>query len=208
MPTRPQPALVVLALASSLAACVSLKRTPEARFFVLRPLAEPEPAGADRPPRGLVGVLPVQLPGYLDRPQLVTWTAPDELRIDEFLRWAEPLDAGVSRTLAENLDNLLGDLRVIRAPWPSAARLAYRVRVRLTLFGPQADGDVRLEGRWGILPPKDERPLLARSVSLRHHPPAGAAAPGPFLGVEAMSQLLAELSAQVAEGLRSLPAPE
>ena len=100
------------ALGVVLASCVSLKRTPEARFFVLRSLAEP--AATPAPPlakHGLVGVLPVRLPGHLERPQLVTWAAPGELRIDEFVRWGEPLDAGLTRTVTENLS--LGGARVL-----------------------------------------------------------------------------------------------
>ena len=97
-------------------------------------------------PRGLVGVLPVFLPGYLDRPQVVTWTGPGELRIDEFLRWAEPLDAGVARVLGESLGTLLPSHRVIRAPWSSAAPLRCRVRLELARFGPQESGEMVLTG--------------------------------------------------------------
>jgi hypothetical protein len=196
-------AVGVLVLATG---CVSLKRTPEARFFVLRSLVEPPEPPAGEPTVGLVGVLPVVVPGYLDRPQVVTWRAPDELRIDEFLRWAEPLDLGITRTLAENLDTLLSDHRVIRSPWPSSAKLRFRVRVHLRLFGPQQDGQVRLEGRWAILAETGERPVLARNTSLRRGPfAAGAEAMDAGAGVEAMSQLLADLSREIADGIRGLP---
>jgi uncharacterized lipoprotein YmbA len=138
----------------------------------------------------------------------VTWTAPDELRIDEFLRWAEPLDMGINRTLAENLDALLAEHRVIRSPWPGSARPRFRVRVSLKRFGLQQGGDVSLEGRWAILGGQGEGPLLVREASLRHgSASAGAASRDLGIGVEAMSQLLAELSRQIADGIRSLPVP-
>lgn len=202
-------ALLALAGLAVLTGCVSLRRTPEARFFVLRALVEPaEPAAGDRP-GDLVGVLPVVLPGYLDRPQVVTWRAPDELRIDEFLRWAEPLDLGITRTVAENLDALLTPYRVIRSPWPSSAKVRWRVRVHLRLFGPQQNGEVRLEGRWAVLPEAAERPLLVRTTSLGRGPfPGKPDKPEAGVGVEAMSQLLADLSREIADGIRSQPAPE
>ena len=201
--------LVVLAALAATAlgpaGCVSLKRTPEARFFVLRSVIEPPEA---RPSTaGLVGLLPVRLPGHLERPQLVTWAGPGELRIDEYLRWAEPIGTGVTRTLAENLDALLPAHPVIRSPWASAAPLFCRVRVDLRVFGPQESGEIRLEGRWMLLPARDQRPLAYRSTSLRREPlrtgPAGASTSAE---VEAMSALLADLAKEIAAGIETLPA--
>jgi hypothetical protein len=195
------------AVALGAAGCVSLKRTPEARFFVLRSVVEPPEAPAPRGSAGLVGVLPVRLPGHLERPQLVTWAGPGELRVDEYLRWAEPIDAGVGRTLAENLDALLPAHPVIRAPWPAAVTPFCRVRVDLRLFGLQESGDVRLEGRWTLLPAKEERPLARRSTRLTRGPlPAGPGGVDAGAGVEAMSALLADLAREIAAAIEALPA--
>lgn len=201
------PGLVGLAL--GLAACVSLKRTPEARFFVLRSLPEAQaaPASPSPDPAGFVGVLPVRLPGHLDRPQLVMWTTRNELRIDEFLRWAEPLDAGATRTLAEDLAILLPESRVVRSPWPASATPRCRVFAELRVFGPQSGGEVRLEGRFAVLAPKDERTLVARPLSLGRGPLGmGPDGPDPRAEVDAMSELLADLAKEIAEAVRSLPA--
>jgi hypothetical protein len=196
-----------VAVAAAAPACVSLKRTPEARFFVLRALAEPDAASEAARAPGLVGLHPVSLPDYLERPQLVTWVASGELRLDEYLRWAEPVDAGLHRTLAANLEALLPETRVVRAPWPSSARLGLRVRVELQRFGPQAGGEALLEGRFAVLPAEGERPLVARPVSLKRGPLApGPAGADPGAGVEAMSRLVADLAREIASALRSLPA--
>jgi uncharacterized protein len=197
----------VAAVALAVAGCVPLKRTPEARFFVLQPLATASASPAAGPDVGLVGVLPVRLPGHLDRPQVVTFTAPGELRVNEFLRWGEPLDSGITRTLAENLTALLPGHRVVRAPWTSAVLLRCRVAVDVRVFGPQTDGAVHLEGHWTLLPGNGEHPLARSPVSLQRGPlatRAGAVDPG--VGVEAMSELLADLSRQIADGVRALPA--
>jgi uncharacterized lipoprotein YmbA len=207
--------LVVIAATAAVAlgpaGCVPLKRTPEARFFVLRSVVELAEAPVGPGPAGLVGVLPVRLPGHLERPQLVTWAGPGELRIDEYLRWAEPIDAGVTRTLAENLDALLLSHSVIRSPWPSAVTPSCRVRVALRVFGLQEGGEVRLEGRWAILPGKGERPLVQRPASYRRGPlPAGPGGVDAAAGVEAMSALLADLAKDIASAVQALPpgAPE
>jgi uncharacterized lipoprotein YmbA len=201
--------LVVIAgsgAALALAGCVSLKRTPEARFFVLRAVVEPGEAPAAAAPIGsFVGLLPVRVPGHLERPQLVTWTGPGELRIDEYLRWAEPIDAGVTRALAENLDALLPAHPVARSPWPAAFTPFCRVRVELRVFGPQESGDVRLEGRWVLLPGKGDRSLVYRSASLRRPLPATAGGDA-AASVEAMSGLLGDLATEIAAAIAALPA--
>jgi uncharacterized lipoprotein YmbA len=197
--------VVVAGLAVALSSCVTLKRSPEARFFVLRSLEEPAQPGR-APSSGLVGLLPVRVPGYLDRPQVVTWVSEDEIRIDEFLRWAEPLDVGVSRILAENLSALLPQHPVVRAPWSSRVTLMCRVRVDLQRFGRQTDGEVQLVGRWAILPAGGDQPLTVHPLRLARMPSAGTG-----LTVEAevvaMSELLAELARQIGDAVRALPPP-
>jgi len=186
--------------------CVSLKRTPDARFFVLRSVAEPPAAATPHGTRGFVAVMPVRLPGHLDRPQLVTWAAPGELRIDEFLRWGEPLDAGFTRTLAENLATLLPEHLVARPPWRSSVVPLCRVATELSVFGLQANGEVRLEGRWTLFPARGEEPLARGNPALGRGPLAsGPAGVDPGAEVDAMSELVAELGREIAAAVRALP---
>jgi len=205
MRTRIVATLGIAGLALSPAGCVSLKRTPQAQFFVLRSLAEPPAAAAGA--IGQVGVLPVRLPGYLDRTQLVTEMGNDRVAIDEYARWAELLPPAVSRIVAENLAILLPETRVLRYPWRADEPLRCRVAVDLRVLAPQGDGTVRLEGHWALLPRADEGPLVLRPVALRRGPlPVGKEGMAPGPAVEAMSQLLAELSGEIAAGVRALPA--
>jgi uncharacterized lipoprotein YmbA len=196
----------VAVLTLGLPGCAPFKRTPEARFFVLRSLAEPPAALTSAPRTGLVGVLSVRLPGYLDRPQLVTEMGADQVKVDEYARWAEPFPAAVTRTLAENLAILLPEDRVVRYPWPVSESTPWRVSVELRVLAPQGDGTVRLEGRWALLPDDSERPLVHRPISLRRGPlPVGPRGVEPAAGVEALSELLADLSREIAGGVRALP---
>jgi len=197
-------ATAALLALGALTGCVSLKRTPEARFFALRPMAETPPAASAATAAGIaiVGVLPVSLPGSLARPQLVAWSGPGEVRIDEFLRWAEPLDSSVQRVLSENLETLLPSYRVVRAPWSSSTSVRCRVRVELARFGPQPGREVALSGRFVLLEPHKERALVTQAVELQRDP--GHADPGP--AVETMSALVADLAVQVADAITALPA--
>ncbi len=187
--------------------CVSLKRTPGARFFVLRSLAQPEStAAAAASTERFVAVLPVRIPGALDRPQLVTWTGPNEVRFDEFLRWAEPLDAGATRTLAEDLALLLPQQRVLPAPWPASAAPRCRVATELRVFGVQPDGQARLEASVALLAPREERVLLRRSFAASRAVSSGRSrSAGPVAAVEAMSELLNGLAKEIASAIQSLP---
>jgi uncharacterized lipoprotein YmbA len=150
--------------------------------------------------------MPVRLPGHLDRPQLVTWAAPGELRIDEFLRWGEPLDTGFTRTLAENLATLLPEHVVARSPFRSSAVPRCRVATELRVFGLQANGEVRLDGRWALFPARGEQPLARGNASLSRGPlTGGPAGVDPGGEVDAMSELVAELSREIAAAVRALP---
>jgi uncharacterized lipoprotein YmbA len=194
--------VALLALAAH-AGCVTLKRTSEARFFALRPVAEAPPDPPAKSTVSVVGVLPVFLPDHLERPQIVAWSGPGEVRIDEFLRWAEPLDSGVLRVVAEDLETLLPSHRVIKAPWPASTPLRCRVRVELVHFGPQPGGEVELSGRFALLPERSERALVSRAVDLRRDTTPGSSDAG--RAVEAMSSLLAELAGQIAVAIAALP---
>jgi uncharacterized protein len=202
------PVVVALVLSGGPGGCVSLKRTPEARFFALRATAEAPPPAAPAATTGLVGILPVVLPGYLERPQVVTWAGPGEVRIDEFLRWAEPLDLAVSRVVEENLGTLLPGSRVVRAPWSASTLLRCRVRLDLSRFGPQPGGEVDLAGRWALLPGRGERPLVSRPVELRRGPRSPGTTTDPNASVETMSELLGELSREIATAVGDLPPAE
>jgi uncharacterized protein len=56
------------------------------------------------------------MPGHVERPQFVTWSGPGEVRINEFLRWAEPLDSGVLRVIVADLERSSPPIASSRRP--------------------------------------------------------------------------------------------
>jgi uncharacterized protein len=193
------PALAGLVL---LPACVSLKRSKPAEVFVLEPLAARGAPSPDRPPAAVIGILPVEVPGWIDRPQITSRGAGGQVTADEFFRWGEPIAKGVQRVVAENLAALLPDRRVVRAPWAGYEPVVHRVEITVTELARQADGSVLLEARWAVIG-KDRSTLVQRRSSHR------AASPGPTVAaaVEASSEVLEALSRELAATLGGLPLP-
>lgn len=192
---------VVAVVAAALAAGC-LKRSKVARTYVLDPVAAAADAAPSAAPVAVVGVERVDLPDWLDRPQVTGRAASGEVVTDEFSRWGEPLPRGVQRVLAENLVVLLPDRRVVSAPFPPRDRVDHSVEVTVLEAARQADGSVRLECRFTVLA-KDGAVLARRRSSHRASPTA----PGPAGAVAGLNEVLAGLSRELADVLRALPAP-
>lgn len=192
-------AVLVPLLAGALVAGCVLKRSKDSQMFVLEPLAARGATAGT--PVAVVGVQPVEVPGWIDRPQVATRLAGSQVAADEFARWGEPIARGVQRVVAENLAALLPERRVISAPWAGYEPVVHKVDLTITELARQADGSVLLEARWAIIG-RDRSTLAQRRSS--HRSPAAAGAAGT---VEGSSQALEALSREIAETLLTLPLP-
>ena len=141
-----------IALAASLAAagCVPLEPRPDrTRYYVLETEASaPDPP---RPAVPVLGVGPVRLPPYLDRPGIVTRAGPARLEVASLDRWAAPLEVLFLRALAEDLRAALPAGEVLAAPWPVGASPEWSVSVDVLRFEAEPDGAAVLEARWIVL---------------------------------------------------------
>jgi uncharacterized protein len=63
-----------------------------------------------------VMVGPVSVPAAVDRPEFVVEVAPNRVEVDEFNRWAAPLDDSIARAVAGDLSVLLATPNVTTAP--------------------------------------------------------------------------------------------
>jgi uncharacterized lipoprotein YmbA len=187
---------VVLGASVMLAGCAS----QPSRFYLLSasPDAETMAAGASGAPGPTIGVGPVSLPRYLDRPQIVTRTSPYELKLAEFDRWAESLDANFARVVAENLSFMLPRARVAVFPWPRATEIDYQVIVDVTHFLSQAGGESLLIADWMLF--KGEGTQVLATGKSRFSAPATGQDYAAM--VAAMSQTVASLSREIATTLR------
>jgi uncharacterized lipoprotein YmbA len=187
----------VISLALLAAGCGLLRPTPSTptRFYVLDATATADGTPAER--RLTLGLGPLSLPPYLERPEMVRRVSENQLTFDEFNRWGEPLKANLQRVLATNLDALVGVERLMPYPWYSNAPIDFSVAVAVLRFEPQPDGNVALDARWNINA-KDGTVLLSRESHLNS--PGGS----PAETAAAMSSLAADLSREMAAGLRQV----
>jgi uncharacterized lipoprotein YmbA len=79
------------------------------RFYTLNSTVT---AGVTPAANYAVIVGPVSVPTEVDRPQFTVQVAPNRVAIDEFNRWAEPLNDNIARAVAGDLAALLGTPRV------------------------------------------------------------------------------------------------
>jgi uncharacterized lipoprotein YmbA len=195
-------ALVVVAVGASLTVggCAS----QPSRFYLLSAMPSTETASpATSGQQDLtIGVGPVTLPRYVDRPQIVTRTGPYELTMAEFDRWAEGLDANFSRVLAENLSLLLPTARVVMSPWSRAIHIDYQITVDVTHFLSQVGGESLLTADWIVF--KGEGQDVLASGTSRFS--ASAAGKDYAAIVAAMSQTVASLSQELASTIRGMGA--
>lgn len=109
-----------------LGGCVSVSSSPSARFYTLGAIVDQ--ANSKLETKGLIiGVGPVKIPEYLNRPQIVTVNKDKTLSFSEFNRWAEPLDFALERILNEDLSVMLRGATVEMFPWDLAVPVKYQV---------------------------------------------------------------------------------
>lgn len=195
--------LAIFALLAGLfLAAGCLGKSAQNSFYTLTPM--PEAAAEARPGAGpclALGVGPVELPAYLERPQMVTRKQGHRFELAEFDRWAEPLPDTVSRVLAENLAALTCAEPLHFYPWSSDAVVDRQVTVRILRLDGEPGGEVVLQAHWSILD-GDEKSLTWRSATYRH-----TCADGTFGAyAKAQSELLADLSRDIAAALGGLQA--
>ena len=176
-------------------------RTPPPAFWQVEPLAERPAAWASDAPG--VFVSSVELPRYLDRPEVIRRVAPRQLSPAPFDRWAEPLDDASSRVLAEELSRRLASERVVAYPAEPRFSVDYQVVVDIDRFDGEESGELHLVGRWSVLDGIGG-PVVAGSREDINED-AGEGMNGL---VGAHSRALSELASRIATAIAALPPPE
>jgi hypothetical protein len=188
-------ALLCLAIGGLLAGCSSAPT----HFYVLTPLpVAGGPLGGPNRQDLSIGLGPVELPDYLDRPQIVTRLDQNQFKVADFDYWSEPLKDNFTQVLAENLSSLLTTERVFVYPWRRENRVTYQVTVKVIRFDRVVDGDSVLTARWRILRADNNEELRVQTATYTV-PAAGSDYPAT---VTAMNQTLTALSRDIAGALK------
>jgi uncharacterized lipoprotein YmbA len=193
---RIAPPIALIALAAAGCGLLRGPNVQPTQFYVLTAVAQPSDASPSSR-QLIIGLGPVKLPDYLNRPEMVSRVTPNELRLDQFDRWGEPLKDNFIHTLATNLDTLLNLRQVVSFPWYSNTPMDYTVVVTVLRFEPQPEGQVLLSARWEIGDTKGHALVNRDSQFTR---PGGT----PAETAAALSQLVADLSDEIASALRGV----
>jgi uncharacterized lipoprotein YmbA len=174
------------------AACAS---TPPSRFYTLTAITSP-----GVPPSDLsVAVGPVSVPAAVDRPQIVVSTSANEVRLDEFNRWASPLQNDIARVVAESLVAMLGTPRVALSPQTLSREADYRVVIEVQRFESMPGEAATLDAVWTVSRAKGGASQTGRTAVRE---------PVPDKSFDALaaahSRAVARLSRDIADAVRGL----
>jgi len=180
-----------------LAALTGCATTPPSRFYILSAVSA-DTAASSAGPATAIGVGPVDLPRYLDRPQIAVRSGANELRYDETHRWAEALKDNVTDVLAENLASLVPTDKISVFPWGRMTTIDYQVVAEISRFDADASGNVVLSANWKLY--RDESLEVVAGKKTVFSEPAGGT--GFTEIVAAQSRALAALSREIAAAIR------
>ncbi|PKN62740.1 MAG: hypothetical protein CVU57_23065 [Deltaproteobacteria bacterium HGW-Deltaproteobacteria-15] len=174
--------------------------TPPSRFYGLSPMPPLESSPFEETRSLTVGVTRLTLPDFLDKPQIATRLGPNEIRYDEFNRWAEPLKDNLSRVLAENLSVLLGPDRVLVSANAGALLSDYQVWVEVIQFEAGPGGDFSLTAQWSLFRQEGKKVLIRKRFNILEQ----AGGSDYVAMVAAGSRAVAALSREIAGAIRAM----
>jgi uncharacterized protein len=175
--------------------------TPPVTYYIMNPVTVGPMFPADDGDKRTmtVGIRPIELPGYINRVQMVKRTGQNQLEIFSFHRWADYPDRMIQRILNENLQILMADARVYNPPWPAGLKPDVTVDVPfLELIG-TTDKKMLLNAVWTITGKGDPSPSHRTTLS------ATMAGTGFDDLAAAHSRALEALCREVAEAISGFP---
>jgi hypothetical protein len=177
------------AIAAFAAGCAS----PPSHFYTLSRTATPVATAS----KLSVVVGPVSIPAIVDLPQIVVNTGPNQVTLDEYNRWASPLQNNISRVVAENLVAILGASRVSLFQQSLNADADYRVAIEVQSFDSVPGEAATLDAVWIVRRTRDGKADTGRTTVREPAQEKGYAAIA-----AAHSRALARLSQDVADVIR------
>lgn len=189
------PGIIAVFFCAVFAGCAS---APKENFYVLSssvPLERDKVVASMPNIRIVVG--PVSLAEIVDRPQIVTRVAPNQVAILEQERWAESLKNQIARVVSENLAMLLGTKQVSTYLQSALSDVDYRVTLEVQRFESMLNEAITIEALWTIHHRKGEKPKSGHSLVRKL-----VASPGYDGVVTAHSHALESISHDIAEAIQ------
>ncbi|MGR8949499.1 MAG: PqiC family protein [Gammaproteobacteria bacterium] len=145
---------------------------------------------------------PFELAEYLNRPQMVTRGAGSAVALEEFHRWAEPLEDLFVRTLTTNVSRQLGADGIYAFPAPRKIDVPVRVGGIVQRFDVDADGRAILEVQWTISTRENE---LTQTVRRTRYETVAEEIENFASRADALGTTLGSFALDIAVALRALP---
>ena len=187
--------LVTIAAVYALAAFAAGCASPVSRFYTLSATT----TSAATPSDVSVAVGPVSVPAIVDRPEIVVTTGPNQVRLEEFNRWASPLQNSIARVVAENLVGILGTPQVTLFPQTMSSNADYRAAIEVQRFESAPGEAAMLDAAWTVSRTKDGKSQTGRTTVREVAPDKGYDALA-----AAHSRALARLSQDIADAVRAI----
>jgi uncharacterized lipoprotein YmbA len=141
----------------------------------------------------------VTVPAVVDRPQIVVNLGPNQVRVEEFNRWAAPLQNNIARVVVDNLVFMLGTPLVTSSAQTLSAEADYRAAVEVQSFQSTPGEAAVLDAVWTVRRSKDGKAETGRTTvreAVREQSYDALAA--------AHSRAVARLSQDIADAVRAL----
>lgn len=143
-----------------LACLYGCAQSAPARFYTLSAMARPTAAKFQH----AISLGPILIPSVVDRPQMVTRLGQNEVRIDEFNRWAVPLQKDIARVIADNLAVKLGSAHVTVFPQSTPDTSAIRIAIDIRSFESVEGKNVTIDAHWTIRIPGHSTTVAGRTA--------------------------------------------
>jgi len=194
--------LSAVCLVLALSGCISIPNSSTPRFYALSSVDENQVSKKFTIPTGvIVGIGPVKIPEYLDRPQIVTRTEDKMLQFAQFDRLGESLDLGLARLIREDLAVMLPGAKLTLYPWNPLMPVKYQVTIEVIRLESQLDKDMFFCVQWTVIDVQNSKTLIIKSSDFHK-----TITPRNYSGLsKALSMACASLSGQIAETLASKP---
>ncbi len=184
--------VLLIITAIFIAAC---QHSPRKEYYALSAPAADFSANELATVNQVVGIGPVNIPEYLHHNKIGYWKTPQQLVLLDNHYWAEPLDLGIARVLALQLQAEHPTWRVLQFPWPNNQRPNYSLRVDIQRMDAFSNGVV-FEANLDWINLRNKTVVASQRIKLRQDASANAAA---------IAQAFSEVLQQAARGVQPVP---
>ena len=187
-----------------LSGCLSVSRSPSPRYYKLDSMSQQQIKERFKVAENqIIGVGPVKIPEYLNRPQITTINN-NMITFAQFDRWAEPLDFAIARILNENLILITEAKGIEMFPWNMMIPVRFQVVVDLIELDANMSENLIFTAQWSILDISNKTLAFSKRSVLKE-----AVNPRDYSGVvKAMNTALSKISIEIAGELSRLPIHE